>query len=134
MGECNLVQLNNNIGTWVTNMNRIRAYRCITYHLESNMHTFVALNRGVSGQDDIKADAIAFYNVEPRGALWPCEAYAVTNNNRDLLPRPNVIPLEMSHDIPSPTPPLPPQSGYQPPNPDLKQDIIQMMGPVVGQL
>ena len=133
-GECNLVQLDNNVCIWVASRNRVHAYRCITYHLESNMCTFIALNRGVSGQDDIKADAVAFYNVKPRGALWPCEAYAVTNNNGDLLPRPNIIPLETPDDIPPPPPPLPPKSGYPPPNPDLKQDVIQMMGPAVCQL
>ena len=47
--KCNLVQLDNNIGTWVTHLNRVRSYRCITLHLQSTMRTFVALDRGVSG-------------------------------------------------------------------------------------
>ena len=132
--ECNLVQLDNNIGTWVTHLNRVRSYRCITLHLQSTMRTFVALDRGVSGRDDIKADNVAFYYVEPRGTLWPCTVYAVTNNNGDLLPALNVIPLETSDEMAPPPPPLPPQEQYPPPNPDLKQDIIQIMGPTVGQL
>ena len=132
--ECNLVQLDNNIGTWVTHLNRVCSYRCITLHLQSTMRTFVALDRGVSGQDDIKADNVTFYYVEPRGALWPCTVYAITNNDGDLLPALNVIPLETSDEMAPPPPPLPPQEQYPPPNPDLKQDVIQMMGPTVGQL
>ena len=132
--ECNLVQLDNNIGTWVTHLNRVRSYRCITLHLQSTMRTFVALDRGVSGRDDIKADDVAFYYVKPRGALWPCTVYTITNNDGDLLPALNVIPLETSDEMAPPPPPLPPQEQYPPPNPDLKQDIIQMMGPMVGQL
>ena len=130
----NLVQLDNNIGTWVTHLNRVRSYRCITLHLQSTMRTFIALDRGVSGRDDIKADDVAFYYVEPRGALWPCTVYAVTNNDGDLLPALNVIPLETSDEMAPPPPPVPPQEQYPPPNPDLKQDVIQMMGPTVGQL
>ena len=132
--ECNLVQLDNNIGTWVTHLNRVRSYRCITFHLQSTMRTFVALDRGVSGRDDIKADDVAFYYVEPRGTLWPCTMYAIANNDGDLLPALNVIPLETSDEMAPPPPPLPPQEQYPPPNLDLKQDIIQMMGPTVGQL
>ena len=82
----------------------------------------------------MKADEVAFYYVEPRGALWPCTVYAVTNNDGDLLPALNVIPLETSDEMAPPPPPVPPQEQYLPPNPDLKQDVIQMMGPTVGQL
>ena len=132
--ECNLVQLDNNIGTWVTDLNRVRSYHCIMFHLQSTMRTFVALDRGVSGRDDIKADDVAFYYVEPRDALWPCNVYAITNNDGDLLPALNVISLETSDEMAPPSSPVPPQEQYPPPNPDLKQDVIQMMGPTVGQL
>ena len=98
------------------------------------MRTFVALDRGVSGRDDIKADDVAFYYVEPRGALWPCNVYAITNNDGDLLPALNVIPLETSDEMAPPPSLVPPQEQYPPPNPGLKQDVIQMMGPTVGQL
>ena len=131
---CNLVQLNNNTGTWFTHLNRVRSYRCITFHIQSTMRTFVTLNRTISGWDNMKADTVAFYYVKPRGALWPCSVYAVTNNDGDLLPALNVIPLETSDEMVPPPPPLPPQGQYPPPNPGLQQDIIQMMGPVVGQL
>ena len=47
--ECNLVQMDNNIGTWATYLNRVRSYRCITFHLQPTMRTFIALDRGVSG-------------------------------------------------------------------------------------
>ena len=33
-----------------------------------------------------------------------------------------------------PPPPIPPLSQYPPPNPALQEDVIQMMGPTVGQL
>ena len=82
VNECNLVQLNNNIGTWATYLNRVRCYRCITFHLQSTMWSFIALSRGVCGRKDIKADTVAFYYIELRGALWPCTAYAVTNIQR----------------------------------------------------
>ena len=132
--ECNLVQMDNNIGTWATHLNRVRSYRCITFHLQPTMRTFVALDRGVSGREDIKADDVAFYYVEPRGALWPCNVYAVTNNDGDLLPALNVIPLETSDEMAPPPSPVPLPEQYPPPNPGLKQDVIQMMGPTVGQL
>ena len=134
MNECNLVQLNNNIGTWTTYLSWVRCYRCITFHLQSMMQSFVALSRGVCGHQDIKADTVAFYYIEPRGTLWPCMAYAVTNNNGDLLPALNVIPLDTGDDMVAPPPPIPPLSQYPPPNPALQEDVIQMMGPTVCQL
>ena len=134
VNECNLVQLNNNIGTWATYLNRVHCYRCITFHLQSMMRSFVALSRWVCGRKDIKADTVAFYYIEPRGALWPCTAYAVTNNSGDLLPALNVIPLDTGDDMAPAPPPIPPHTQYPPPNPALEQDVIQMMGPTVGQL
>ena len=132
--ECNLVQMDNNIGTWATHLNRVRSYRCITFHLQPTMRTFIALDRGVSGREDIKADDVAFYYVEPRGALWSCNVYTVTNNDGDLLPALNVLPLETSDEMAPPPSPVPLPEQYPPPNPGLKQDVIQMMGPTVGQL
>ena len=55
VNECNLVQLNNNIGTWATYLSRVCCYRCITFHLQSTMRSFIALSRGVCGRQDIKA-------------------------------------------------------------------------------
>ena len=132
--ECNLVQLDNTVSVWVASMDRVCAYRCITYYLESTMRTFVTLNRGISSQDDIKADELAFYYVEPHGAMWPGEIYVITNNNGDLVPALNIVPLQTTDDPLPPAPPSPPQPQYPPPNLDLKQDVIQMMGPAVGQL
>ena len=60
--------------------------------------------------------------------------YAVTNNDGDLLPALNVIPLETSDEMAPPPSPVPLPEQYPPPNPGLKQDVIQMMGPAVGQL
>ena len=92
--ECNLVQLDHTIGVWVSSMDRVCAYCCITYYLEATMRTFVTLNRGVSGRDDIKADELTFNYIEPRGAMWPGQIYVITNNDGDLLPTLNVVPLE----------------------------------------
>ena len=58
----------------------------------------------------------------------------MTNNNGDLLPALNVIPLNTGDDMALPPPPVPRTSQYPPPNPDLQEDVIQMMGPTVGQL
>ena len=134
VNECNLVQLNNNIGTWATYLNRVCCYHCITFHLQSTMRSFVALSRGVCGRKDIKADTVAFYYIEPHGTLWPCMAYAVTNNSGDLLPALNVIPLDTGDNMAPAPPPIPPQTQYPPPNPALQQNVIQMMGLTVGQL
>ena len=134
VNECNLVQLNNNIGTWATYLNRVHCYRCITFHLQSTMRSFVALNRGLCGCQDIKADTVTFYYIEPRGTLWPCTAYAVANNNGDLLPVLNVIPLDTGDAMALPPPPISPLSQYPPPNLALQEDVIQMMGLTVGQL
>ena len=132
--ECNLVQLNNNVGSWFTSINRVRCYRCITHHLQSTMRTFVALSKDMSGRDDMHDDAVAFYYVEPRTAMWPCSIYAATTNEGDLLPALNVVPLETTEALEPPPPPVPRRDAYPPPNPDLEQDIIKMMGPTVGQL
>ena len=132
--ECNLVQLNNNIGSWFTSINRVRCYRCITYHLQSTMRTFVALNKEMSGRGDIHDDNVAFYYVEPRSAMWPCTVYATTTNDGDLLPVLNAVPLDTTDDMAPPPPPVPLPNPYPPPNPDLEQDVIKMMGPTVGQL
>ena len=60
--------------------------------------------------------------------------YAITNNDGDLLPALNVIPLETSDEMAPPASPVPLPEQYPPLNPGLKQDVIQMMGPTVGQL
>ena len=132
--ECNLVQLNNNVGSWFTSINRMRCYRCITHHVQSGMRTFVALSKDICGQDGMHDDTVAFYHVEPRTAMWPCFIYTSATNEGDLLPALNVVPLETTDTLEPPPPPVPRRDAYLPPNPNLDQDIIKMMGPTVGQL
>ena len=99
------------------------------------MRSFIALNRGVCSRRDIKADTVAFYYIEPHGALWPCTAYAMANNDGDLLPALNIIPLDTGDEMAPPLHPwYHPHRNTRHQNPDLQEDIIKMMGPTVGQL
>ena len=134
VSECNLVQLNNHVGTWATYLNRVRCYRCVTHSLQSSMRSFVALHKAISGSESTKPDTVAFYHVRPRGVLWPTSIYAVSNNDGDLLPALNVVPLDIADNMAPPPPPVPVPQRYPSPDPSLEQDVIKMMGPTVDQL
>ena len=57
------------------------------------MRTFIALNQGTSGRQDVKSDELAFYHIVPRGSLWPGETYVSVSNEGDLAPALNTIPV-----------------------------------------
>ena len=62
---CNLVLFGSSISAWAAPLGNLRVYHAITHYKDATMRTFVALNQGTSGRQDVKSDELAFYHVVP---------------------------------------------------------------------
>ena len=81
------------------------------------MHTFIALNQGTSGRQDVKSDELAFYHLVPRGSLWPGETYVSVSNEGDLALALNTIPVHTYEEGDEPL-----KTGDKSPVPDSTHD------------